>query len=133
MFCKTCIIKHINTLYVEMDGNLKCLHPDCDNIINRDTIRELIGEEKLDLLEKKVVKKVNNIISCFKCEAEFFFEAGKPEALKDGFGKPLTKEMEKHYADNRFNCYNCKAEQCKKCRASPYHIGKTCEQFKLHQ
>ena len=40
--------------------------------------------------------------------------------------------MAKHYAENRFSCVNCKTEQCKNCHAFPYHIGKSCEQFKTH-
>lgn len=54
------------------------------------------------------MKKISNVISCFKCKCEFMFEPGKPESVKDLNGKPLTKAMEKHYAENRFSCMKCK-------------------------
>lgn len=37
-----------------------------------------------------------------------------------------------NFVENRFTCPNskCKTEQCRSCKAIPYHIGFTCDQWK---
>ena len=41
----------------------------------------------------------------------------------------LIRYLAQHYAENRFTCPECKNEQCKGCKASPYHIGFTCDEW----
>lgn len=48
--------------------------------------------------------------------------------LKDNKQQLLKPEARKHYAENRFLC-KCKTDQCKLCKAAPYHLGYTCEGF----
>ena len=48
--------------------------------------------------------------------------------LKDEQGQPLTLEAAQHMAQYRIRCNKCGKNWCTKCRAQPYHLGKTCEQ-----
>ena len=49
-------------------------------------------------------------------------------------GKPLSAEAVKHRDQYRFRCRVCPdTEFCAMCNASPYHMGFTCEAFKVYQ
>lgn len=48
-------------------------------------------------------------------------------------GKAVTNSMAKHYADNRFQCPSCRADQCKSCKEMPYHLGFNCADFQEHK
>ena len=71
-----------------------------------------------------------NIVVCSKCSAEFQFVEGqaKDAPKKDKNGKVLSKKASEEYAKYRFVCPNerCKTEQCRNCKASPFHLGMTC-------
>lgn len=90
--------------------------------------------KKFDELQNKAIRKMMNIIECAKCHAEYEFAAGNPRdaPAKDTNGKALTEADKAHYAQNRFICPkpDCKAEQCKECKAIPFHIALSCKDYK---
>ena len=98
LFCKPCIVKYINKEFVGQNGNLKCLAKSCSILIHPRAIAELIGKDRISDLEYQCVRKQCNIVSCVKCKAEFEVVQGKLENIKDANNKPLTPEMQKHYA-----------------------------------
>lgn len=51
--------------------------------------------------------------------------------IKAPRGKAITEAQKLCYVNNRFKCpnKNCKTEQCKSCKAVPFHLGFTCDEF----
>ena len=74
---------------------------------------------------------------CPKCNEIFAAEIGDQNALNKkerGLdGKLLTKLAQQHKLHNRFRCVKCTTIFCKKCKAVPYHLGYTCEQWKKYK
>jgi E3 ubiquitin-protein ligase MYCBP2 len=129
-----CVNKYIDSEFINQGGNLKCLNPTCGVEIEQDQIKGIIGLEKFEVLEAKVLRKMCNFIGCCKCKAEFEFVEGnaKDAPKKDPQNNPIKPEHAKDYAINRFICptSSCKTEQCRSCEASPYHLGMTCKEYK---
>lgn len=38
-----------------------------------------------------------------------------------------------HFAANRIRCSACGENFCKECKETPYHISKTCEEYKKYK
>lgn len=55
---------------------------------------------------------------------------GKVIAYKDDNGKNINKTAQKHMSMYRVRCPECQKNFCSQCKEQPYHIGKTCAQFK---
>ena len=81
-------------------------------------------------------------VRCPKCPQTWEHTAGKPDYnQKDDKGNKLTKYYYKyinriaaeHFAKFRARCPHCNSNFCSSCRAEPYHIGFTCEEFKNYQ
>lgn len=47
-------------------------------------------------------------------------------------GQPLTRDAYVHRAKHRFRCSRCSIEFCSGCSTTPYHLGYTCQQYKLY-
>ena len=45
-------------------------------------------------------------------------------------GNKISREAAEHMARHRVRCNQCAKIFCASCNADPYHIGKTCEEFK---
>ena len=72
-----------------------------------------------------------NIVECPNCKEKNTFEEGSVDYnIKDNNSKLITKEAAEHYAKYRCKCFHCKIDFCTKCLIIPYHLGKSCEQFK---
>ena len=63
-----------------------------------------------------------------ECSAILTIEPSKPNYnQKDDEGQPISKAAAEHMANFRIRCSNCGKNFCIECKASPYHVGKTCE------
>lgn len=72
-----------------------------------------------------------NIVECPNCKEKNTFEEGSVDYnIKDNNSKLISKESAEHYAKYRCKCFHCKIDFCTKCLIIPYHLGKSCEQFK---
>lgn len=134
--CRACLVKQINTNYVKSLGTLKCFVQDCISPINEYDIVAIIGREKFEKMNEELLNLQLNVVSCFKCKEKFEFIKGKIDPnTKDEKGRKLTNEQALNYIENRFTCLNskCKAEQCRSCKASPYHMGFTCVEWTKNQ
>lgn len=71
-------------------------------------------------------------VECIGCKATFQFEPGDPSnsPTKDLFNNPLSESLRRLYASNRMKCSSCGLEQCRLCKASPYHTRYTCQEYK---
>lgn len=117
-------------------GTLKCFVQDCISPINEYDIVAIIGREKFEKMNEELLNLQLNVVSCFKCKEKFEFIKGKIDPnTKDEKGRKLTNEQALNYIENRFTCLNskCKAEQCRSCKASPYHMGFTCVEWTKNQ
>jgi len=50
--------------------------------------------------------------------------------IKDDKGCPLSEEAAIHVGNYRVRCLVCQKVFCGCCRADPYHLGLTCDQYK---
>ena len=117
--------------FAEKDfSNMKCNV--CQMVISEDYKKQVLGIQKYEKYEQiALMGLVGQIIECPKCHELNSFEAGTINYnIKDDQGKLLSKEACEEYANNRCRCIRCNENFCIKCKTSPYHIGKTCDEFK---
>jgi E3 ubiquitin-protein ligase MYCBP2 len=83
-----------------------------------------------EVMMQEMVKNDPSLIQC-SCNGIIAIAEGKADMnLKDDQGKKLTQEAAVHMAKFRIRCPKCEKNFCTKCLEEPYHLGKTCEQFK---
>ena len=148
--CMICKINP-NILYLE------CVHPICYECFEKEAKKNLfemackvcnkpiseqlkkdVLQDKFENLEKIALMKVlgGDLIKCPypDCGEQNVFEPGNVEYnVKDATGKLLTRQAAENYARNRCRCGFCKKDFCKACGIMPYHLGKTCEEYKHHE
>lgn len=99
-----------------------------------------IGSEKYkefnELYEKALVGGLETV-RCpnTECKNVMILEgAGKVDYnQKDDDGNAMTKVACEHFAVNRIRCSACGENFCKECKETPYHISKTCEEYKKYK
>jgi len=148
--CMICKINP-NILYLE------CVHPICYECFEKEAKKNLfemackvcnkpiseqlkkdVLQDKFENLEKIALMKVlgGDLIKCPypDCGEQNVFEPGNVDYnVKDATGKLLTRQAAENYAKNRCRCGFCKKDFCKACGIMPYHLGKTCEEYKHHE
>ncbi|KRX06473.1 hypothetical protein PPERSA_05086 [Pseudocohnilembus persalinus] len=128
-----CLSRQMEKDYLLYNGEVKCKQ--CKQNFIDDDYKQVLGNEKYDELQQDLIEKQLNIIKCHKCKEKFEFQKGNlNENIKDKDGNDLSRIHEEDYANNRFICKNnaCKTEQCRLCKAIPYHLASTCEEYKKH-
>ena len=84
--------------------------------------------------KKKYIKgAVQDLIKCPNCGEQIAFEEGQVDYnAKDEQNQILSKQAAEDYAKHRCRCPMCKKDFCinPNCQAIPYHLGKTCDDFK---
>ena len=148
--CQSC--KNPNILYLE------CVHPICYECFEKeaknnffemkckicnkgitDQLKKEVLQDKFENFEKIAILKAMGGADLIKCPypdccAENVFESGQIDYnIKDDTGKLLTRQAAENYAKNRCRCGFCKKDFCKECKVMPYHLGKTCEEYKHHE
>ena len=109
---------------------MKC--SECNCVISESYKKALLGSTLYDQLEKRAMEGViGSLIECPQCKEKINFEKGSVDYnIKNDKNEKLTKQAAEHYATNRCRCPSCKIDFCAGCRATPYHIGKSCEENK---
>lgn len=78
-----------------------------------------------------------NLQKCVACHYESEYVEGSindsPTITQDG--TVISAENRKFYAQNRFICPNsrCRTVQCKSCKATPFHVGLNCREYKAQK
>ena len=100
----------------------------CQEVIDEKTKKEILGEEKIKELEKKYLSK--NLIKCPNCGEMLEFLEGKIEYnIFNEKKEKISPKAAEHYAKNRCKCLSCTKDFCISCQSTPYHLGKTCEEY----
>jgi hypothetical protein len=66
-----CFNKYIDNEFLNQGGSPKCPLPDCNKSLPEDQLRALMGNERFETMQNKAIRKMCNIIDCFKCKSEF--------------------------------------------------------------
>ena len=114
--CKDCFLKSAEEDLYGMKCNV------CNEVIDEKTKIEILGETKYKELEKKYLPQ--NLIKCPNCGELIEFLEGKVEN-----DKKLSLKAAIHFAKNRCRCLFCEKDFCISCFSTPYHLGKTCEEY----
>jgi E3 ubiquitin-protein ligase MYCBP2 len=134
--CANCIRDYIINNYVNSKGSITCPAKDCKNTIQEMQIKEILGHDKYEELQKKSIRKILSLsmIECVKCHTEYEFTPGRPSdaPAKDINGHPLSQACKENFANNRFICPkpDCKTEQCRECKSVPFHISISCKEYR---
>jgi E3 ubiquitin-protein ligase MYCBP2 len=136
---------------------LECVHPICYDCFEKEAKKDLfemkckicnkqisdqlkkdVLQDKFEQLEKIALMKVlgGDLVKCPypDCGEQNVFEPGNVDYnVKDASGKLLSRQAAENYAKNRCRCGFCRRDFCKQCGLMPYHLGKTCEEYKHHE
>ena len=94
-----------------------------------------LGEAKMTELENMALMKlVGNLTKCPNCGEQNAFEEGRVDYnVRDEQNQKLSRQAAEDYAKHRCRCGFCKKDFCIGCQAIPYHLGKTCDEFKHYE
>ena len=128
--CVNCLTKIAEKQFYE----IKCKK--CGKEIDEKTKKQILGTKKYEELESKALKFIiGNTVQCPnpKCKEQNTFEPGEIDYnVKDENNKLLSKMAAEDYATHRCRCGFCQINFCVNCLAIPYHLGKTCQEYKKH-
>ncbi|CAD8189536.1 unnamed protein product [Paramecium octaurelia] len=133
VMCKFCIHRLAREDYIENGGKIMCKEIGCNAYMRQFELKEVLGIDMFNDLDKRLALKKQNIVECIKCQFQFSFDKDTSQELDKGqqgkniSGEALIKD------NNRFICEQCQTEQCRECNAVPYHIGMTCQLYKNMQ
>lgn len=109
----------------------------CEKEIDENDKTQILGPEKYEeLVSKALGNMFGSLVQCPnpKCQQKIAFEPGQIDyKVRDDQNNILTRQAAEDYAKNRCRCGFCQNNFCVSCGAVPYHIGKTCQEFKHHQ
>ena len=144
MFCRHCILLYVQekakTPTRSVSG-IKC--PACvDTPIAPMDLQSLLPTADYDRLLNNEFNNLVTVNDCFvKCPScSIIIE--RDSRVPEGETKPqnlvisgvtCSVEAFEHHQQQRFRCRQCSTEFCASCLAVPYHLGKTCEEFKTYQ
>ena len=113
--------------YAEEDLNgMKCNI--CKEVIDERTKIDILGEKKMKELKQKFLPK--NLKKCPNCGEYLEFLEGKIEYnIYNDKNEKISPKTAEHYAKNRCRCLKCQKDFCISCLSTPYHLGKTCEEY----
>jgi len=114
--CYDCFLKSAEEDLYGMKCNI------CHEFIDEMTKIEILGETKYEEIEKKYL--LQDLIKCPNCGEFIEFLEGKIEN-----DKKLSPQAAINYAKNRCRCSMCQKDFCISCGSTPYHLGKTCEEY----
>ena len=132
--CNQCFGKYAEESFYDMKCKI------CQKNIDDAIKRMVLGAEKMAELEKKALMGIlgDNLVKCPypNCGELNDFEVGKVDYnVRDDQNQKISRQAAEDYAQHRCRCGFCKKDFCinKDCLAMPYHLGKTCEEFKYHE
>jgi len=120
---------------------LTCPIENCENnlpptIVNCFGLGKALQEKLEKMQEMFNMSKTEGLVKCpaETCGFTFVGEPGKVIKGQIERGRnnlPLNETALNHKAKHRFRCPQCKSNFCGQCSESPYHLGDTCETFKM--
>ena len=104
---------------------------------HRYEIKDVIGAEQLEKIQMdyilSMIAQDESLVRC-SCNEVLEIVAGVVDPnQKDDFGMPISEAARENMSQFRIRCRSCARVFCTNCGADPYHLGKTCEEFKNFQ
>ena len=104
----------------------------CQMVISEDYKKQVLGKEKYEKYEQSELMGVfGQVIDCPNCHELNSFEPGTINyQIKGEQGNLLSKQTCEEYENHRCRSIRCNENFYIKFKTIPYHIGKTCEEYK---
>lgn len=119
----------------------KCTYSGCGTVVADRLLKEILSAEdftKYDqLLLEKFVEGDERLFHCPNPACKLVMEklssdSTQTSSLKGPDDKPLSPEALDCYKNSRFRCPNCSTIFCASCKAQPFHLGFTCQEYKSY-
>eukprot|EP00276_Gloeochaete_wittrockiana_P006640 CAMPEP_0184650452 /NCGR_PEP_ID=MMETSP0308-20130426/7975_1 /TAXON_ID=38269 /ORGANISM="Gloeochaete witrockiana, Strain SAG 46.84" /LENGTH=691 /DNA_ID=CAMNT_0027083973 /DNA_START=100 /DNA_END=2172 /DNA_ORIENTATION=+ len=150
-FCTECLKSYIAKQDRKQLTKATCPLPSCTaQIIHRD-LKVFISSEEYEqvtlLATEEFLRSSNEYVKCPAPGCDFVLSRALPSSSaldtsiaaalaageKGPDGTPLTAEAIRHREMHRFRCRVCNTDFCATCKATPYHLCYTCEQFEAYK
>lgn len=137
LICTECVKLYL-LKKIRIERRTQCIFIDCNTIWEAGNLLPLLEHRKDCFEEIKALRElftlknpIDNVVTCKACKSAVILEPGDLNSSpdKDASGELMSKVYRKMYAVDRFKCPSCGLEQCKVCRASPYHLGLNCYEY----
>lgn len=147
-FCQECLHSFVVRKVTEKKcSEIVCNH--CSRPLAQRDLKSLLTEQEFDLYLKHSVEEAtasSQYTRCPKCllvvervsttrkQPTEINSSHQPkmEPAKGIDGRPLSPEAIAHRDEFRFRCRQCQTEYCAQCQVTPYHLGFTCETWKIY-
>mmetsp|Transcript_18614 Transcript_18614/g.26102 ORF Transcript_18614/g.26102 Transcript_18614/m.26102 type:complete len:576 (+) Transcript_18614:22-1749(+) len=142
MFCKFCLREMITSNVKNIScRNIACFDSTCKVPLSSRDIKELLDANEFLEYDRvsmqELIDTSSDMVKCPNCSYTIEKITSNHSAidLKElgPDGKPLSPEAINHRNEFRFRCRECNTEFCASCKAVPYHLAFTCQQFKDYQ
>ena len=149
--CPACIEEMVQRRMKGLLQDVFCPIEDCNEVLSPNEIQENIDEELyksyLDFCFQKFIEESTEVIihDCPNedCTYRMSVETRTLEEIENlnvntithrgEDGRLLSRPTWIHFNRYRIRCRECQEDFCTECKAIPYHLGMTCEQYKSYQ
>ncbi|KAL6054132.1 E3 ubiquitin-protein ligase highwire [Balamuthia mandrillaris] len=141
-YCVECLHTSIIERIDNHNNGFTCPIKGCDSELSQAEIRDVLSESEFEAylrqtLEDAIEGNSSQFLRCPNPSCSDVIERLEPQLSHSPAkialgpkGVPLSKEADLHMQEYRFRCRSCDTEFCAGCKASPYHLGMTCEQHR---
>jgi len=133
LMCREHAIEAIRAQYPS-ENVVECPKLGCDYCFAIEEMRDLVGDQELEKLKEESIKDFIEtsggiLVNC-SCGISSILEPGNVDSsYKDDTGNTISARAARNMSKYRFRCSNCNKVFCAKCKADPYHLGKTCKEY----
>jgi len=144
--CSSCLAKHILSVVQspEYDCHTVCPVGGCCEDVPQWVIKQVLSSADFEIYLKKTVESAveatDGLIQCPNKACGTIIERLDPGACQSQHlggqvgltGKTISAQAQAHCRACRFRCRQCDTVFCSECNAEPYHLGFTCEGYRVY-
>ena len=116
-------------------NTVSCPVQKCHYVLSCMELETIVGKEALEKIDEErtltLLRETSSTLAkCSHCDYQCSLDKGSVDFnYKDAAGHAISREAAIHMAEFRLRCPNCNTTTCVGCNVSPYHEGRTCEEY----